>query len=304
MNYDCEIITRMTYDKSDDFMKNLFEVQNRSFAIKKQIKNTKNYIILCPTIADDYDNLRQITVDYIKYCNVNRKQVFLSRCYSSRSSFHDKIKILNEIWNSHDISTPLCYREKPNQVGDPCFETSLLFTIFAPNLTTNKIVGDIWLSHVELCDIELYKGAVERSTMIDYKYQSKGIGQTAIKALYGLIIEKWCGKTVTLINFNKKEMSNTIFTGVFSCVDYRNYKSLGNNIKSGNNIIGICEIDKNMIMFRASKDTLIYTLTSELKTIVMLLININDIYYKTALQSYQEFIKNNTRDENNNNNYC
>lgn len=295
MNYDsdsCKIITNLTYEKSNDFMKNIFEVQKRPFIIKSQIKNTSNYVIICPTHIDDYDRLRQITTEYGTYCKVNKKQQFLSRCYNSRSGFNDKLAILNKLWESHEITNPLCYQERINQIGDPCFETSLLFTIFVPTLNGTKAVGDIWLSHVELCNIHLYKGAVERSTMIDFKFQSKGIGQTAVKALYKLVIDEWHGKNITLIDaIGKKEQSNVQFTGVYSFVDYRNYKSLGNNIKSNNNVMGI---NKNMIIFRAiNHNALMYNLLlgiegiEDIKNIVSSLINVeNTQEYSKALNNF------------------
>lgn len=247
-----ELITKLTYDKSDIFLKNIFEVEFRSFAIKSQIKNTSNYVIICPTILNDYDNLKQISTNYATFCKVNKKMQFLNRNYGSRSNFNDKIIILNDIWKQHDIYNPLFYSERINQIGDPCLETSLLFTIFVPNLNGAKPVGDIWLSHIELCNIEFYKGSVERTTMIDYKFQSNGIGQTAVKTLYKLVINKWVNKQITFINSsNKIEKSDMLFNGVYSFVDYRNFKSLGNNIKSENTVIGISEKEPNMIIFRA-----------------------------------------------------
>lgn len=301
MNYDsdsCEIITSLFYDKTNDFMKNIFEVQKRSFVIKAQIKNTSNYVVVCPTHVDDYDRLRQITSDYGTYCKVNKKRQFLSRCYNSRFGFNDKLEILNKLWNSHDITQPLCYRERINQTGDPCFETSLLFTIFVPNLNGNKAVGDIWLSHAELCDIHLYKGAVERSTMVDFKFQSKGIGQTAVKAVYKLVLGEWHGKNIMLINSdNTMEQSNVMFTGVYSFVDYRNYKSLGNNIKSGNTVIGISPTDKKMIIFRAiNHNSLMYNLLlniegiDKLKDITMNLINVENT--QTYMNTINDFLTN------------
>lgn len=295
MNYDnCEIITIETYDRSDNFMKNIFNVQKRAFAIKSQIKNTSNYVVICPTTLDDYDRLKQISNEYITYCKVNKKQQFLSRSYTTRSNFNDKIEILNNIQSSHNVLNPLCYQERINQIGDPCFETSLLFTIFVPNLNGKNAVGDIWLSHAELCNIALYKGAVERSTMIDFRYQSKGIGQTAVKALYGLVINEWYGKNITLINSsNTTEKSDVLFTGVYSFVDYRNFKSLGNNIKSGNNVMGICPTEKNMIIFRAiNSNSLMFNLlleiecVSKLENLVKSLIDINNSEYKNALNEF------------------
>jgi hypothetical protein len=240
--------------------------------------------------------LRQISIDYGIWCKINKKQQFLNRSYC-RSNFNDKLTILNKIWQSHNILNPLCYQERINQIGDPCFETSLLFTIFVPKLNGHKAVGDIWLSHVELCDIELYKGAVERSTMIDYKFQSKGIGQTAVKALYRLVIGEWSNKLITLINSNNElEQSICMFTGVYSFVDYRNFRSLGNNIKSDNYIMGVSKIEQNMIIFRAiNKNCFQFNLlldieVGNLKQIVNGLINVHTYSeYYNAINNFKLF---------------
>ena len=257
------IITRKEYldnnfenDKfSKELLSNLFSVQQRPFVIISEHihhdRDQNHLVISVPVVPADYFELNAIKQRYLENCSKDGIQVFLERKYGTQESFEKKLNQLNEILCSHDINLPILYSVPESIVNgteteDPHFDSSLVFSTLLYDKSTKeiKVVGDLWLSFMFSSFI------TERSTMIDVNYQSQGIGQISVKNVYELVLGRWVGKPITLINYEKKTLSQkpNLFDGVISYVDYGNFKSLGNNLKSGNVVLEIGY--DGMVVFR------------------------------------------------------
>ena len=93
-----------------------------------------------------------------------------------------------------------------------------------------EVLGDIWLSHFEDLDVVCLKGTSERSTMVGLHYQSTGIGQAAVGIFNTCLVPNW-----------------------IAYVEPANFKSIGNNFRSHNFLVGAINMgeEKPMLMFRA-----------------------------------------------------
>lgn len=138
---------------------------------------------------------------------------------------------------------------------DPHFNSSVPFTVFygyeQDEQINVKVVGDVWLSHYDDSDVLCLYGATERSAMVASNFQGLNICPTAVRGLYSQLIQPWTNQNVTLIHYESQahRLGKEIFDGVISYVDPKNYKSIGQNIRSGNIIFGIN--NDGMLMFRA-----------------------------------------------------
>jgi hypothetical protein len=252
------IIIKEDYVLSDDKLLNqLFTVEKRPFVIINQHFHhgieKGNFVVVAPTIAPDFERLVEINANYLNSCQESHQKVFLERKYGNKEEFEKKLEKLNERLSINNLLKPILY-SIPDEIveneidGDePHFESSLIFTtlLYSPAQQTLTAVGDIWLSFMTPSDY-----LTERSTMIDVAYQSRGIGQTAVKNLYELVVDRWMGEKIHLIDYKTMEVRRTehCFQGVISYVDHENYKSIGNNVKSGNTLLEIGF--KEMLVFR------------------------------------------------------
>lgn len=220
-----------------------------------------NVVAITPMSFSDYDNLIQIRDEYVESAT-KTGSVFLERQYGTRAEFSAKLELLNRVWEElEDTSKPVLYTQPINMFTDswnepdPHFNSSVPFTIFyghkLGSSTYVKAVGDVWLSHYDDSDLLCLYGTTERSTMIDLNFQGLNIGPTAVRGLYSQLIHPWTNKKVMLIDYENQtyQSGKEIFDGVISYVDPKNYKSIGQNIRSGNIIFGIS--DDGMLMFRA-----------------------------------------------------
>ena len=237
-------------------------------ACTHETKNTANtadnIIVISPMSEEDYEPLTEIRNEYTTKQTSNGKPIFLYRNYGTRDEFIQKIFHLKEEWGKlNSLEVPLFYSMPVNMFDetwnepDPHFKSSVPFTVMYVSSNVRgeprvQVIGDIWFGYIDQENHLCTYGTTERSTMIASDFQGNGIGQQAVIATYYLLLEKWSGKKVHIINYetNESYSSSDIFDGVLSYVDFTNYQSIGNNIKSGNILIGIN--DSSMLMFRAT----------------------------------------------------
>lgn len=252
--------------------------QGRSWCIickynpeKTTEEDTYNDIVaVAPMSYLDYEALNDIRREYVE-SQKGIGEVFLERQYGTREQFIEKLDLINSVWEAvGNVTRPILYSQPARMFtenwegSDPHFDSSIPFTVFygfkkrdgihaERDTIRTEVVGDIWFSHFDDSNLLCLYGTTERSTMIASKHQGKNIGPTAVKGLYSQLVHPWTNQNVILIDYEKKQYdmnSLEIFDGVVSYVSPQNFKSIGQNIRSGNIIFGIN--DEGMLMFRAA----------------------------------------------------
>lgn len=225
------------------------------------------HLILTPTHPDDYDRLVEINMAYLE--SVEKEggdgYAFLTRKYGTREKFSRKIDHLYQMYNS--LPNPLMplFYELPDGIyddgdGEPHFPSSVTYTILgAMSDLSTEVLGDIWLANIDESDVVCYKGTSERSTMVDTQYQSMRVGQTAVGLFNSCLVPNWKKQNVYVINegsLQPAEKADLQFDGIVAYVEPSNFKSIGNNFRSGSFCIGAIDLgseekSKPMLLFRA-----------------------------------------------------
>lgn len=221
------------------------------------------HVILAPTHPSDYEALVKINTEYQASITGRGRgaESFLKRNYGTFAEFRIKLDRLYKMYRAfvNDPFQPLFYQEPLDPPeDDPDFMSSIPFSILG---IVNKpggekaveVLGDIWLAHFEELDIVCIGGTSERSTMVGLRHQSTGIGQTAVGAFNKYLVQNWLGKKAFLIRpeLEVPQLSTLFFDGIIAYVEPSNFKSIGNNFRSSNFLIGAINHDKPMLMFRA-----------------------------------------------------
>ena len=215
------------------------------------------HIILTPTHPSDYSALSKIFSKYRRKTESDHEKLFLVRDYGDSSDFTNKINKLYEFYNKlNDPLDPIFY--KGNYSED--FNSSINFTIFGVFDNAEIIIGDIWLSTVDVTDVVCLMGTCERSTIVDPFFQSMGIGQAAVSMFNEILLENWQSKNITFINESTENLtpSSIAFDGITAYVAPENYKSIGNNFRSGNFLVGALKIENEEGSSKPAKEFLIF----------------------------------------------
>ncbi len=231
--------------------------------VVEDVHNEITHVILAPTHPSDYEALVKINTDYqASIAELGRgAESFLNRNYGTFTAFRAKLDHLYKMYRAFDNDPlqPLFYQEpaEPPE-DDPDFMSSIPFSILGivnkpGNEKDIEVLGDIWLANFEELDIVCIGGTSERSTMVGLRHQSTGIGQTAVGAFNKYLVQNWLGKKAHLISPEVKvpEISKLSFDGIIAYVEPSNFKSIGNNFRSSNFLIGAINHGKPMLMFRA-----------------------------------------------------
>ncbi|MCE2715768.1 MAG: hypothetical protein ACK4V2_01555 [Pseudomonadota bacterium] len=268
-------------DEIPSFIKDqLIANQRRPFAIVVPFPGADNiassslisskritHLILTPTHPDDYDRLVEINTAYLE--SVEKEggdgYAFLTRKYGTREKFSRKINHLYQMYNF--LPNPLMplFYELPDGIyddgdGEPHFPSSVTYTILgAMSDRSTEVLGDIWLANIDESDVVCYKGTSERSTMVDKRFQSMRVGQTAVGLFNSCLVPRWKKQNVHVINEGSElpvEKTDLQFDGIIAYVEPSNFKSIGNNFRSGSFCIGAIDLgsekrSKPMLLFRA-----------------------------------------------------
>jgi hypothetical protein len=262
------LITASTIDNNllgapKHLVEELVLTQRRPFVIICPFQRSAgmSHVILTPTHSSDYRSLVDINAAY--HASIEEdEEPFLSRNYGTQAEFDSKITHLHNMYRTlgEDYLQPLFYKEpKEEAEDDPDFKSSMTFSILGIVNESGRerlnVVGDVWLSHFEDLDVVCLKGTSERSTMVGLQYQSTGIGQAAVGLFNTFLVPNWMGKEVRLIEPDSEVPSTSehCFDGILAYVEPANFKSIGNNFRSRNFLVGAINMGgtKPMLIFRA-----------------------------------------------------
>ena len=261
------LITASTLDNDlrgapKHLVEELVVAQGRPFVIICPFLRDPNisHVVLTPTHSSDYTKLVENNTAYQESITEGIEP-FLSRNYGTATEFSNKISHLYAMYRTigEDYLQPLFYKEPKEADYDPDFWSSISFSILGVVNTLGtqrlEVLGDIWLSHFEDLDVVCLKGTSERSTMVGLHYQSTGIGQAAVGIFNTCLVPNWMGKPARLIEPDSEVPSFSMhcFDGIIAYVEPANFKSIGNNFRSHNFLVGAINMgeEKPMLMFRA-----------------------------------------------------